>query len=264
MTDVNSAEWADVVETLERDIAVVSAEDSEDGAVREALDEVWSIVDDAQDRVGSVDAEQIADVLDIDVDESSTDVTVESIPHEFVRDDPQRAAELSRLVTLMTLDESSDYDFGRLWSEDRVVGSPSGADDGEPDTGEEDGSRSSGDDDESDDDEEHLRSELGDAFSGLRDRIQDAREGLQASSDRSEDSAGPGTETERTVSTDTSSSSGQRSTTTNRRFTTFSTLPSDRHDLGTLPHVSTVPGRGGPRPDTSGEHGTGDGSKDGS
>lgn len=265
MTDVNSSDWEDTVETLQRDITIVSNEESEDAAVRDALDEAWSIVDAAEDRVGSVDAEQIADVLAIDVDDGSTDLDIESIPREFVRDDPQRAAGLSRLVTLMTLDESSDYDIGRLWREDEESGNQTGADAGDQDTGEEAGSASIEDADESvDDAEERLRAELGDAFSGLRDRIQDARDGLQESTDRPVDSADPGEETERATSNGTSTSSGQRSTATNRRFTTFSTLPSDRHDVGTLPHLSTVPGQGGrSRHDPSGERGAEEESNDG-
>ena len=266
MTAAASEDWGAVVETLRRDLEAVSSGDARDEEVRAAMDEVWSIVDVAEERVGSVDAEQIGDVLGVDGGADSIDV--ESISREFVLEDPQRAAGLGRLVTLINVDEATGYDVGRLWRDEEVGSTESGDGDssgGGDSSGEADAESppagESTDEGSTSDAGEAIRSELGEALSQFRERIQDARDGLDDPTDRVDDAnrseGGAGDDGTAADSGADGSSSRRRSTSSGRSSTTISTMPSERHDMGDLTHVSTMPGRAG-RSRSSNPFGRGD------
>lgn len=250
MTVAVSEDWEDVVETLRSDLETVSEGDPEDEEVRSAIDEVWAIVDAADDRVGSVDAEEIGDVLGVGGNGNADAIDVGSIPREFVTDDPQRAAGLSRLVSLINVDESTSYDVGRLWHDEE--GAPAESDE-RSSSGEDDPESQSTEDTPSDrstdDTGEELRSQLGTALSQLRDKVQDTREGLTASTERvgdDDDSEEEGGVDDSDVeSSHDGTSTKRRSATSDRSSTTHSTLPSVRYDMGGVTHFSTMPGRQG-------------------
>ena len=266
MTAAVSEDWEAVVETLRSDLETVSKGEADDEEVRAAIDEVWTIVDEAEGRVGSVDAEQIGDVFGVDGGADAIDV--ESISREFVLEDPQRAAGLGRLVTLINVDEATGYDVGRLWRDEEVgsAGSDEGDQTAEVDS-EAPSEEESAADGSTDDTGEAIRAELGDALSQFREKIQDAREGLDDSTDRAEDanrSAGGADDEGRAADSGADDSSSRRRSTSSRRgSTTFSTMPSERHDMGGLTHLSTMPGQAG-RSRSSDPFGRGDEEDDGS
>lgn len=252
MTETVPEDWDDVVETIRRDLGAVSSGDPEDEEVRAVIDEVWAIVDAAEGRIGAVDVDEIGEVLGVDAATAEDAIDVGSIDREFITDDPDRAAGLGRLVALINLDEATDYDVGRLWRDDTGADDGAGADEERSgDEGDSESLAANADvpDPSMDDAGEQLRSQLGDALSQFRDRIQDAREGLDGSSGRgggaepseagsrvddSDDETGP----ER-------SSSKRRSRTSSRSSTALSTIPSARHDMDGVTHFSTMPGRRG-------------------
>lgn len=237
MTETVPEDWDDLVETLRNDLETVSNGEPGDEEVRTAIDEVWRMVDAAEDRVGSVDPEEVGEVLGVDTSRDGGAIDVESIPREFVSDDPARAAGLSRLVSLINLDGATDYEVGRLWDDEREGSDGTG--DGEAGSnGEGEPEAPSTDEGESDrsmsEAGEELRSHLGDTLSQFRDRIQDAREGAKGGpEDSGDETDGEG------------SPKRGRSTTSNRSSTTMSTMPSNRRDVGGVPHFSTMPGRQG-------------------
>lgn len=260
MTESVPEDWDDLVETLRSDLETVSTGEPGDEEVRTAIDEVWGIVDAAEDRVGSVDPEAIGEAFGVDTGRDGGAIEVESIPREFVSDDPARAAGLSRLVSLIGLDGATDYDVGRLWDGEREGNDGTGDDEtslsGEGEEGsspEGDGEAQSTDEGESDrsasDAGEELRSHLGDALSQFRDRIQDAREGIEGPTDGGGETGA--SEAEHGADDSGHETDGEarstrgRSTTSNRSSTAMSTMPSNRRDVGSVPHFSTMPGRRG-------------------
>lgn len=227
MSETAPARWDDVVEALQRDIAVVMGGATGEEAAA-AIDEAWAIVDAFEERAGDVDVDRIAAVLGVDPETADAPIEQSSIPSAFVVDDPERAAALSRLVSLINLDAATDYDVGRLWH---------GGDDGTGSDGPPGGrgSRSDPPDatstaerDETDEIADELRSKLGEALDEFKGQITEAR-------DRVDGSAGGQADDRSTERGD------HRSSRSARRL---STVPADRADVGGLPHVSTVPDRG--------------------
>lgn len=252
MTETVPEDWHDLVESIRSDLEVVSSGDPEDEEVRTAIDEVWTIVDAAEERIGSVDVDEIGEVLGVDYEMDEDAIDVGSIDREFVTDDPDRAAGLGRLVALINLDEATEYDVGRLWRDDTGTDDGAGAD--EERSSDEDHSETSvstADDPglSMDDPGEELRSQLGDALSQFRDRIQDARGSLDGSSGggggEEASEAESGVEDSEEETGRESPSTKRRSKTSNRSSTTLSTIPSARRDMSGVTHFSTMPGRQG-------------------
>lgn len=243
MTAAVSEDWDDLVETLRSDLETVAGGSPEDEEVRSAIDEVWTIVDAAEDRIGSVDAEEVGEVLGVETNGEGDAIDVESIPGEFVSEDPDRAAGLSRLVSLVNLDGATDYDVGRLWVDEGDENGEAGASEGGS-SDEDDSVAPSTDEGDSDhsmgDVGEELRSHLGDTLSQFRERIQEAREGIDGSSEREDEATEDDDE-----GADSESSGPGSSRSSDRSTTAVSTIPSERHDMGGVPRFSTMPGKQG-------------------
>ena len=253
MTAAVPGDWQDLVATLRSHLEAVSNGGGEDEEVRAATEEVWSIVDSFEERAGSVDVEALTAVLGTDGDSGDHPIDVGAIPDRLVVEDPERAAALARLVSLIDLDDSTDYDIGRLWDGDGDARADDGTDASadqdddtgtSPDSGEpadttdtDDTSESAGADDPS----EKLRSELRDALSRFRSGIEDAREGVADASASADDAAGS---TDSGGEAQATSGSGRASSrSSGRSSTAVSTIPSNRADMGRRSHFSTVPGR---------------------
>lgn len=250
MTAAVSGDWQDVVATLRSDLEAVSDGGGEDEEARAATEELWSIVDSFEERAGSVDVEALTAVLGTDRDSGDHSIDVGAIPDRLVVEDPERAASLARLVSLIDLDDSTDYDIGRLWDGDGDARADDGTDASadqdddtgtSPDSGEPADTTDTSEPAGADDTSEKLRSELRDALSRFRSGIEDAREGVADASASADDAAGStdsGGEARATSGSDrTSSRSSGRSS------TAVSTIPSNRADMGRRSHFSTVPGR---------------------
>lgn len=235
MSDAALEDWDEVIESLQRDLELVSDE-TDDEEVSAAIEEVWAIVDAFEERVGPVDVDRIATVLGADREASESPIDESSIPAALIVDDPERAAGLSRLVSLLDLDAATDYQVGRLWEDDVEVGSG----DSGSGTGRRSASRPSDDTaadngDETDEVADELRSKLGDAFSGFRDQIDEARAGFDEPSGPADDEDGDAHGEWSSQPTGSPSSRSSRP---------LSTVPSSRSDVSGLSHVSTVPDRG--------------------
>lgn len=194
--------------------------------------------------MGSVDTEAIGDVLGVDVQTADGETDVSSIPDAFVADDPKRAAALGRFVSLIQIDEATEWDVGRLW-EDGLEGE---GDDGEgDDVGGPERRQSAESSGEPDGPAEEIRSRLSESLSSFRDRIEEARGDLDDSS-----GSGEGSPDDESVGDRSRSSTGIGSTSRSRRSpTAFSTVPTNRHDVGSTSRLSTMPGRRG-RSESSG------------
>lgn len=291
-------DWEDAVETLRRDLQVVADDDADEEDVSAAMDETWAVVDAFDERVGDVDVEAIADALPADPEAAGAGedgLDPASIPDAFVAADPERAASLGRLLSLVDLDDATDHDVGRLWESGREDGSDDGATGGSEGAGgvEEtddsaevaggekrgatgDGDASAGDgadaddhsgdahsdgtdptDSDSDadpdsdgDSADELRSRLADSIDEFRGRVEEARGQLVDSAGSEE---GTTDEADGGSSDDDGADDGRSTSSAgtagggrpNRSATAFSTVPSNRHDVGGTTGFSTLPGRRG-------------------